>query len=351
MTENSSYGRSLEVSWPLGPTTVHGTVVMPEGAGPFPGVVLVAGSGPTDRDWNSPLLPGTNGSGRLLADALGRAGFASLRYDKRASGPHVRETIPLLIGAMSMQSHVDELAGAVRTLAEQKGVIRQRIFGLGNSEGTLHALNYEVDHPGIPLAGLVLTGPPGRSVGAVARSQLAAQAKGIPNGEQLLGLYDAAVARFLAGEPAAPDPALPEGVRNLIASLESPYNLPFARELWTADATASLEKVRVPVLIVIGKKDLQIDWQADGGPLERAAAQRTNVTFLFPENANHVLKHESRPREELTQPEVMARYNEDDTALDPEAVAAIVAWLAARAMATGGDGPHDQSSGTTAISR
>jgi hypothetical protein len=262
---------------------------------------------------------------------LGRAGFASLRYDKRASGPHVRETIPLLIGAITMQSHVDELAGAVRTLAEQQSVSRERIFALGNSEGTLHALNYQVDDPAIPFAGLVLTGPPGRPVGAVARSQLAAQAKGIPNGEQLLGLYDAAVARFLAGEPAAPDPALPESVRNVIASLESPYNLPFARQLWTADAAAPLKKVRVPVLIIIGKKDLQVDWQADAGPLQRAAARRTNVSFLFPENANHVLKHEPRPREELAQAEAMLRYNAPDTSLDAETVAAIVAWLAARA--------------------
>jgi hypothetical protein len=213
---------------------------------------------------------------------LGRAGFASLRYDKRASGPHVRETIPLLIGAITMQSHVDELAGAVRTLAEQQGVSRQRIFALGNSEGTLHALNYQVDDPAIPFAGLVLTGPPGRSVGDVARSQLAAQAKGIPHGEQLLGLYDAAVARFLAGEPAASDPALPESVRNLIASLESPHNLPFARELWTAAAAAPLKKVRVPVLIVIGKKDLQVDWQADGEPLQRAVAVRAEVTSSSP---------------------------------------------------------------------
>jgi hypothetical protein len=42
MTESNSYGQSLEVNWPLGPTTVYGTVVKPEGAGPFPGVVLVA---------------------------------------------------------------------------------------------------------------------------------------------------------------------------------------------------------------------------------------------------------------------------------------------------------------------
>ena len=331
MTESDSYGQSLEVSWPLGPTTIYGTVVKPEGAGPFPGVVLVAGSGPTDRDWNSPLLPGVNGSGHLLAEALGRAGFASLRYDKRASGPHVRETIPHLIGAITMQSHVDELAGAVRILAEQQGIRRDRIFALGNSEGTLHALNYQVHDPGIPLAGLVLTGPPGRTVGTVSRSQLAAQAKSVPNGEQLLGLYDAAVSRFLAGEPAAPDPALPEGVGTLIAALESPANLPFARELWTADAAAPLREVRVPVLIIIGKKDLQVDWQADAEPLQRAAAGRTDVSFLFPEDANHVLKHEPRPREDLMQAEAMSRYNAPDASLDPETVAAIVAWLKARA--------------------
>ena len=49
MTESDSYGQSLEVTWPLGPTTIYGTVVMPEGAGPFPGVVLLAGSSGADR--------------------------------------------------------------------------------------------------------------------------------------------------------------------------------------------------------------------------------------------------------------------------------------------------------------
>jgi hypothetical protein len=53
-------------------------------------------------------------------------------------------------------------------------------------------------------------------VGVVARSELATQATSFPNGEQLLGLYDDAITRFLAGERAAPDPALPEGARSLI---------------------------------------------------------------------------------------------------------------------------------------
>jgi alpha-beta hydrolase superfamily lysophospholipase len=329
MTDQDAYGESSEVSWQLDSTTVYGTLVRPVGLGPFPAVVMVAGSGPTDRDWNSPLLPGSNGSARLLAEELARAGIASLRYDKRASGPHARENMQALIGKLSMQSHVDELAGAVRTIASQAYVRDGRIFALANSEGTLHALNYQLHSPAIPLAGLVLIGPPGRAVGAVARSQLAAQATGIPNGDALLALYDAAIARFLAGEPITPDPSLPEGVQMLLKSLEAPANLPFARELWTADAAPLLRQVNVPVLVIIGKKDIQVDWQADGEPLQRAAAGHEEVTFLFPENANHVLKQELRPRSALMPAEAEEGYNGPETRLDPQALASILAWLAA----------------------
>jgi pimeloyl-ACP methyl ester carboxylesterase len=290
---------------------------------------MVAGSGPTDRDWNSPLLPGSNGSARLIAEALAEAGFALLRYDKRASGPHARENMHSLIGKMSMQSHLDELASAIKMLGGQTFVRVDTLFGLGNSEGTLHVLNYQIRHPATPLAGLVLIAPPGRSVGAVARSQLAAQASALPNGQELMGLYDEAIARFMAGEPMNPDPALPEGVQMLLKSLESPANLPFARELWTADAASLLSQVDVPTLVIIGKKDLQVDWQDDGAPLQRAAAGHANVSLLFPENANHVLKHESKPRSELAQPEAVPRYNAPDATLDPDAMASILSWLAA----------------------
>ena len=329
MTDEDSYAESLEVNWQMGETSMYGTVVKPSGPGPFPAVVMVAGSGPTDRDWNSPLLPGSNGSARLLAEALARAGIASLRYDKRVSGPHARENVPLLIGKLSMQSHVDELAGAVRTLASQAYTRSGRIFALANSEGTLHALNYQLRSSAIPFAGLVLIGPPGRPVGMVARSQLAAQAASVPNGEALLALYDAAIARFLASEPLAPDPALPEGVQMLLQSLETPANLPFARELWMADAAPLLKQVDIPVLVIIGKKDLQVDWQTDGEKLVQAAAGQKEVTFLFPENANHVLKQELRPRSELELAEVMPKYNSPDTHLDPQALASIIEWLAA----------------------
>ena len=84
------------------------------------------------------------------------------------------------------------------------------------------------------------------------------------------------------------------------------------------------------MLVIIGKKDIQVDWQADGEPLKLAAAGHEEVTFLFPENANHILKQELRPRSELVLAE-MEGYNASDTHLDPQALASMQEWLAAHA--------------------
>lgn len=319
--------RSAEVQWGLGPTRVYGTLVMPEDFGPFPAVVIAAGSGPTDRDWNSPLLPGKNGSARLLAEALANAGYASLRYDKRFAGPHAEENMRVLSGSLSMQSHREEYAGAVELMATMPEIRAGEIFGLGGSEGTLHVLHYQLERPSVPLAGIILAAPPGRAVGDVARWQLAEQAAAVPNGDMLLDLYDEAIMRFQEGQAAAPDPALPEGVKNLVAALESPANLPFSRELWRSEAASLLAQVTVPTLIVIGKKDIQIDWQVDGKPLRAVAQGKPNIALIYPDHANHVLKYEPEDRSALHAASVAAGYNAEDAKLDGQTLEIILNWL------------------------
>jgi hypothetical protein len=163
----------------------------------------------------------------------------------------------------------------------------------------------------------------------VARSQIAAQVAALPNAEELLRFYDEAIARFAVGQPAEPDASLPQGMKMLLQGLEAPANLPFARELWITDAASLLEKVSAPALVVIGKKDIQVDWRLDGEPLERAASGRTTVRFQYPEHANHVLKYEARAREELSGANIVQSYNGPDTRLDPETLAAILEWLRA----------------------
>lgn len=181
----------------------------------------------------------------------------------------------------------------------------------------------------VPLTGLVLTGPPGRAVGVVVRSQVAAQVALFPQGDTVLALHDAAIARFLGGQSIAPELALPESLRRLLQSLEALAYLPLARELWSADAASLLGRVQVPVLVIIGKKDIQVDWEVDGARLAQAAEGHMNVSLYFPDNANHVLKHEPKARTQLAAGEVAQGYNAVDARLDPETLDAIVVWLSA----------------------
>ena len=181
MTDQDSYAESLEVNWQMDSTTVYGTMVRPSGPGPFPAVVMVAGSGPTDRDWNSPLLPGHQWQ-RASACGGVRTGRDRLPALRQACfrPPCSREHAT----ADRQAQHAKPCRRACRSRPHpgKPGVrhVTGRIFALANSEGTLHALNYQLHSPAIPFAGLVLIGPPGRAVGTVARSQLAAQAAARP---------------------------------------------------------------------------------------------------------------------------------------------------------------------------
>ncbi len=319
--------KTEDISSPLGQTTVDATVAAPDGPGIYPGVVLVAGSGPTDRNWESPLLAGTNGSGRLIAEALAAAGYVTIRYDKRASGPRAMQNLPLMAGHISLESHFDELHGAVLHLLRRPDVDRQRLFALTSSEGALHVLYYQAHAGVVPFAGMVLTGAPGRALCDIANYQVESQLAALPDGSDLMSRYRALIRRFEEGDPFVPDPKLPEFANNLVGGLSAPVNQPFSREFWSFKPADYLRKTTVPVLVVIGKKDIQTDWKLDGGALEEAARGKSNVTFLYPENANHVLKHESRGREALTPQSAMANYNGSEAVLDEEAVRTVMEWL------------------------
>ena len=325
---NYKIASETSISWQLDGIAMEATLTRPAGDGAFPAVIMVAGSGPTDRNWNSPLLPGTNGSAALLAGVLTKLGYVTLRYDKRASGPHGKENAMKLAGRVSMQSHVDELAGGLAYLVDQNYVDNQKIFALANSEGCIHALNYQLQGNKPTFAGMILTAPPARPVGLVAHEQLAAQLDQVPGGDKWLASYDSSIADFVAGREVNVDDSLPEGVKNLLMATTMPINQPFARELWVTDPAKLLKKVDVPVLVVIGKKDLQVNWQADGSIIEAISKTHKNIQIVYPENANHVLKHEARDRSQLNAANVAASYNADNGVLDDETLTAITSWLA-----------------------
>ena len=140
---------ALSVASPLGP--LPGTLMLPQGDGPFPAVLLLAGSGPSDRDE-------TIGPNKLLLDlarGLAAHGIASYRYDKRT---HVfgKKMAGKLI---TVDDEVtDDAVSALKLLAQQQHVDPHRVFVLGHSLGGLMAPRIAQLDP--VVAGVILLAAP-----------------------------------------------------------------------------------------------------------------------------------------------------------------------------------------------
>ncbi|HSN01118.1 MAG TPA: alpha/beta fold hydrolase [Rudaea sp.] len=126
----SSNERPLAVSSPLGP--LPGTLDMPQGDGPFPAVLLVAGSGPNDRDETI----GPNKPFADIARRLAEQGIATFRYDKRTRvyGAQIAG-MPITID----DEVTDDAVAALKLLAQQPNINPHRVFVLGHSLGALAA--------------------------------------------------------------------------------------------------------------------------------------------------------------------------------------------------------------------
>ncbi|MEO1273724.1 MAG: alpha/beta hydrolase, partial [Myxococcota bacterium] len=111
----SAAASSENVSVDHNGVTLHGTLLLPETENaPTAAILIIAGSGPTDRDGNSPVIPGTNNSLRYLAEALAENGVASLRYDKRFIGQSVSPG--LVESELRFDHYADDAAALLNVL-------------------------------------------------------------------------------------------------------------------------------------------------------------------------------------------------------------------------------------------
>lgn len=135
----SSPGVDREISFTSGQLVVHGSLRMPDGAtGAVPAMLLIASSGPTDRNGDSALMNGSIGTLRFLADVLARNGIASLRYDKIGIGQTGMGG--LQAADVGFDEFVREAADATNYLAKQPGIDKAALGIVGHSEGGLIAL-------------------------------------------------------------------------------------------------------------------------------------------------------------------------------------------------------------------
>jgi pimeloyl-ACP methyl ester carboxylesterase len=247
-------------AWSDGAQRLDGTLAMPANpAGRVPVVLVIAGSGPTDRDGNNPL--GVQSAiYRKMAWALAQRGIASVRYDKRGIGasPFIGKTM----AEVTFGDYVhDALAGARALAADARF---SRVVLVGHSEGALIA--ERAANEGAPVAGVVTMAGMGRRFSVVLREQMARQLDSAQ-----LAAYDREMAEYLADGP------MPQ-VDSALQMLLRPGVRRFIRTESALDPAAEARRLTVPLMVLQGATDVQVS-VADAEAL-RAARPDAEVHIL-----------------------------------------------------------------------
>lgn len=224
----------------------EGTLLGPASDAPCPGVLLVSGSGPIDRDSNMKRAP--LGVMKQIAEHLALIGFASFRFDKRGVGASG--------GDYKASGLFDNIADARAALLMMRGrpeLDAERLFVLGHSEGALIAAELAAKEP---LAGAVLLASAAVPGKAVLRWQAAQVAETLPKWVRFI--MKLLRQDFLATQEKrmAQLEATTKDVERI--SLVK-VNAKWFREFMSHDPAKSLSRISAPVLAITGAKDLQVD--------------------------------------------------------------------------------------------
>jgi len=246
---------------------IYGTVELPAGGDPSPVVLIIAGSGPTDRNGNSKILPGANNSLKMLADGLAARGIASLRYDKRGIGQSI--TPGMKEDDLRFTNYVDDAAGWIRQLRADKRF--STITVAGHSEGSL--IGMVAAHDAGADAYISLEGA-GRNAIDIIQEQLAAQLlpEVVANARRLMD-------KVAAGEKV-------DSVPPFLAALFRPSVQPYLTSWFKYTPADEIVKLDVPVMIVQGTHDIQTSMEDS----RRLASAMKSAKVVEIEGMNHLLK-------------------------------------------------------------
>lgn len=247
--------------------TLAGTLLLPiwSELEKVPGVVLVPGSGPTDRDGNNTLVASRIDLLKQIAELLAEAGIASLRYDKRGIGASTQKpdgSIAELESFFSWANFVGDVAAAHAELVKHDEIKSYATALLGHSEGGLLVLAAAPTIKRNPPHGFVLVATPGRRLGEIVRAQVG---RGAPS---LSAAVDRTIAAIeLTGR-------VPTGLPPELGALFPPYAGPFLQRLLAFDPAQALAASRLPCLVLQGAADRQIVPMEDVQPLIDALGKR-----------------------------------------------------------------------------
>jgi dienelactone hydrolase len=252
----------LIVASPAGP--LQGALTLPPGKGPFPAIVMVAGSGPQDRDETI----GPNKPFQQLAEGLARAGVASLRYDKRTY-TYGKTWGDKQGNVVDAEVTTDALAAA-RLLAGQPSIDPRRVFVLGHSLGAMMAPRIATRDA--DLAGLVMLAAPSRPLLSVLEQQMREAGRKSGASEAVLAQQAQAFeqerkALAKAGSGPAPTGSFVNIPQTYWLSLHGDEQVRLARSL------------SVPMLVMQGNSDFQVSPRLDFAGWRRELSGHPGVTF------------------------------------------------------------------------
>jgi uncharacterized protein len=237
-----------DVTFESGSTRLVGSFSVPNRPGPFAAVLMLPGSGQTDRDDNVAKL-------RIdalpqLAAFVAPKGFASLRYDKRGVGASEGDYWKTGLG-----DRVADAAAGLAWLRSQEDVDAERVYVLGHSEGALIAI--QLAGADMPMAGAILLAATAHS----GEETLVWQAQRIAQG--MRGFNKWLIGKLHIDVRESQRKALDRIKRTerdwVRVRLVQKVNVKWMREFLAYDPAEDLARIRVPVLALTGSKDIQVD--------------------------------------------------------------------------------------------
>lgn len=253
---------------------IYGILLLPEGRKKSPVVLIISGSGPTDRDGNNEMMK--NNSLKFLAEGLAEKGFGSLRYDKRGIG-RSKEAV------MSIQETVfDDFvldAGLwIEKLQSLKSI--ENVFIAGHSEGSLIGMIAGQKHS---ISGFISIAGAGKQADLMIEEQLKEQSGKLA--AEARGIMDSLISGYTV-----------QKVSPSLAGLFSPSTQPYIISWFKYDPAIEIKKLNIPILIIQGLTDMQVK-QEDAELLNQARKDlEPAAKMVLIEKMNHVLKESEADR-------------------------------------------------------
>jgi pimeloyl-ACP methyl ester carboxylesterase len=304
---------------------LSGTLTLPESKGPHPAVLLVAGSGPLDRNekafCHKPFL--------VLADYLTRNGFAVLRYDKRG----VYRSTGSLHSTTTSDYAGDALAG-IRYLKSRSDIDPGKVGLIGHSEGALIAVMLASRHPDVDFI-VMLAGPGVDNCECISLQNCAiARVNGMSEADVAI-FYDWIKRYHLILKEEKNDDIAQEKLLRLFDTMTEEEKRvvptkksaihgdlsPWFREFIAGDPRPDLRKITCPVLALNGEKDVQVPPRENLRGIEECLKEAGNTRFTVKEmpNLNHAFQ--------TAQTGAVKEYKEIEETMSPLALETIGQWM------------------------